>query len=356
MSMEELGIVHKRVEATLAAVMRFHLTKREEIPGVLQELAAAIPEGFITGSPFIHIQGFSSYTEGFAAEAGFPVTQLVERGPVRSRTVPAREVLALMHQWSPETVRETKLKLYGFARQCTLISDEYSREVYVAWPDPAGPIEAQFVIHNWNRLLAANLERVLGIAGREAVMQGTDALGIESASAERFAWAKGAMQCLDSQASEVQKYDIVSSCAHFFPAELLEKLQRVYAEAIRNSTEPLAAVDAVLAFMETDPAWNELEHRRDGHVIYQTKKPADPEAFAKALNDDERRAAACFCPIIRTRLKDGMPITYCYCGAGWFRQQWETVTGKPVAMMEVVRSVLKGDLICEFATHLAEEL
>jgi len=51
-----------------------------------------------------------------------------------------------------------------------------------------------------------------------------------------------------------------------------------------------------------------------------------------------------------------MPLTYCYCGAGWFRQQWETATGRPVAMVEVVRSALKGDLVCEFATHLAEDL
>jgi effector-binding domain-containing protein len=356
MSLEEPGIVHKRIEPTLAAVMRFHLMKRTEIPGVLQELAAALPDGVIAGPPFVHIQGFSSYTEGFAAEAGFPVTRPVENGRVSSRTVPALEVLSLTHQGPPETVRETKLKLYDFARPHALISDEFGREVYVGWPDPAGPVEAQFVIHNWNRLLANNLERVLGADGRVTVMEGAEVLGIESAGEERFAWAKGAMQRLDTLAGEEQKFDVVSSCAHVFPAELLEKLQRVYAGAIEQGAGPLAAVDAVLAFMETDPGWNETEHRREGRVIYQTKKPADPEAFAAATSDDERRAAACFCPIIRARLKEGMPLTYCYCGAGWFRQQWETATGRPVAMVEVVRSVLKGDLVCEFATHLAEDL
>jgi hypothetical protein len=187
-------------------------------------------------------------------------------------------------------------------------------------------------------------------------MQGAGALGVESGPAERFEWAKGAMQRLDSLADECQKFDVVSSCAHVFPAELLEKLQRAYAAARERGDEPLQAVDAVLAFMETDPAWNETEHSRQGSIIYQTKKPADPEAFANARTDDERRAAACFCPVIRMRLKEGMPLTYCYCGAGWFRQQWETATGKPVAMVEVVRSVLKGDLVCEFATHLAEDL
>ena len=68
-----------------------------------------------------------------------------------------------------------------------------------------------------------------------------------------------------------------------------------------------------------------------------------------------KRAAYCFCPVIRARLDAGMPVTYCYCGAGWYRQQWETATGMPVRV-EVVRSVLKGDDVCSFAVHLADEL
>jgi predicted hydrocarbon binding protein len=50
-----------------------------------------------------------------------------------------------------------------------------------------------------------------------------------------------------------------------------------------------------------------------------------------------------------------MSITFCFCGAGWFRQQWEGAIGKPVRI-EVVKSVLKGDDVCQFAIHLPEDL
>ncbi len=355
MLLNELGVEHKQIPSTLVAYLRFQLKERTEIQAVLQELAQAIPAGSVTGAPYLQIQFFSSYTQGYEAEAGFPVTELVENGRVRSKVSAALEVLALTHQGPPEALRETKLKLNQFTRQHALISDEFTREVYPGWPDPQGPIEVQFVIHHWKALLARSLERVLGEAGRETVMRGAEALGLESGPTERFEWARGAMQRLDSLADEGQKFDIVSSCAHVFPPGLLDKLRKVYAEARSQTNDPLEAVDAVLAFTATDPAWNEKDHSRQGRVIYQPKKPADPEASAAAHTEAERRAAACFCPIIRASLEKGMPVSYCYCGAGWFRQQWEAATGKPVSV-EVVQSVLKGDPVCQFATHLSEDL
>ena len=349
------AIEHKHIPAALVAYTRFHLLARSEVPGVLQEIAAALPAGLITGPAYLHIQGFSSYTEGFSAEAGFPVSREFVGGRIRSRTMPAMEVLALTHTGPRAALRETKIGLLNYARARALISDEFSREVYPAWQDPESPVEIHFVIHNWSRLLAENLERTLGAPGRASVLQGDESLPVDASPETRFEWARLALTRLESNASEHQKYDAVSSCAHVFPAELLDKLRGVYLHARNGVGDPLAAVDAVLAFMETDPGWNETEHARVGRVIHQTKRPADPEAYAAAQSDAERRAAYCFCPVIRARLEQGMPVSYCYCGAGWFRQQWETATGKPVTV-EVVRSVLKGDPVCEFATHLAEDL
>jgi effector-binding domain-containing protein len=355
MSLDKYGIEYKQVAATQAAYIRFNLRERAEIQALLEEIARVLPAGSQAGPPYLHTLFFSSFTQGWEAEAGFPVDRAVEAGRVRSKALPALEVLALTHHGPPEALRETKLKLYDFTRRQALISDEFARETYPGWPDPQAPVEVQFVIHNWNTLLAHSLERVLGAAGRETVMQGAEALGLESKPEERFEWALGAMGRLDSLADETQKADIISRCAHCFPPSLLEKLRQVYAEARARVEDPLQAVDAVLEFMETDPAWHEKEHRRQGRTVYQTKQPADPAAFAAARSDDEKRAAYCYCPIVRTRLDQGMPVTYCYCGAGWFRQQWETATGRPVRV-EVVQSVLKGDPVCEFATFLPEDL
>jgi hypothetical protein len=90
-------------------------------------------------------------------------------------------------------------------------------------------------------------------------------------------------------------------------------------------------------------------------VIISSKAPRDPKAFAAARDDAERRRAYCFCPLVRDNLDRGMPPSFCYCGAGWYRQQWEGALGAPVRI-EIVESVLRGDARCTFAIHLPEDM
>jgi predicted hydrocarbon binding protein len=49
-----------------------------------------------------------------------------------------------------------------------------------------------------------------------------------------------------------------------------------------------------------------------------------------------------------------MPPSFCYCGAGWYRRQWEGAIDRPVTI-EIVKSILKGDDVCQFAIHLPHE-
>jgi hypothetical protein len=171
---------------------------------------------------------------------------------------------------------------------------------------------------------------------------------------ERFSWIRGAMERLESLAGDDQRHDVVSGCAHVFPRGELEKLRVVYRDARERTGDGLAAVDAVIAFI-AQRGWGDARLFREGHVLYATKGPADPERHAQAETDAERRAAYCFCPILAPHLDAGMPETYCYCGAGWCRQQWEYATGRPVRV-EMVRLVRRGDDRCEFAVHLPADL
>jgi hypothetical protein len=162
------------------------------------------------------------------------------------------------------------------------------------------------------------------------------------------------MERLDTIASPNQKYDIISSCAHVFPRAQIDKLKTIFNQAIQAGNTGLQAVDAVLDFMEQDPGWGERP-RRDGRIIYSAKKPRDPEGYANATNPLEKQKAYCFCPLLRDHMDHGMPLAFCNCGAGWYRQQWEGATGKLVRI-EIVKSVSKGDDVCEFAIHLAQDL
>jgi hypothetical protein len=354
-SMHEQGLSHLFIEPQLVAFRRFNLKEREEILPAIQALAVDIPAGLVNGVPYCILQYFSSYPEGYEVEVGFPVTQAFEHERIQCKTSPALEVLAIRHAGPPETLQETKSKLRAFTSEHCLISDEFLREEYPEWQDAQGDIEAQFVIHNWNARLDRSLARVVGDEVRDQIMQGADEIGLETSPELRFEWTRSAMERLEALADDFQRYDVVSACAHVYPPAQLEKLHQVYTKARSQSADPMQAVDAVLAFMAADPGWGEKGMHREGRRIFHKKGPMDAEAYARAKADAEKRAAYCFCPVIRTRLAQGMPLTYCYCGSGWYRQQWEAATGKPVRV-EVAGSVLKGDEACSFVVHLADDI
>ena len=351
MSFKESGIEHRRYEETLVATARFTIQARAELPAALERLAREVPVDLLAGPGFVIFHFITSVEDGSDVEVGFPVTRSLETASLSTRLLPALEVLSLRHTGPLETLRESYARLYSAAYAHGLISDEFCREVYLDLQDPAEcEVEVQFVVHRWNALLAHHVERVLGAAGRQAVMQGGEAIDVESSLDERFRWVKAALARLDGLADEGQAYDVLSSCAHVFPAEQVAKLGVVYREARARTGDPLQAVDAVIAFMDRDPGWPEGS-RREGRIIYAAKKPRDPQAYEKAQSEAERRQAYCFCPIIRYHLDRGMSSSFCYCGSGWYRRQWEGAIGRPVAI-EVVKSILKGDDVCQFAIHL----
>lgn len=350
-----MGITYKKHEQILAATLRQTIQQRAEIKTTLDELSQEISADQIAGAPFCIFNFITSVKDGYNITLGFPITQEIESERLKSELLPEMEVLSIIHRGEPEKLSESLNEIFGYARQFAIISDEFYREVYLDEAHPSGPgIEIQFVIHNWNKKLADGLTRVLGAEVRESVMQGSEQLGLETSVDERFEWVKGMLARLDGLADEHQKWDIISGCAHVFPQGQIEKLTAVFNKSKSQTGDPLQAVDAVIAFMDDDPGWAE-GGVRDGYTIYAAKKPYDLKAYEVATTDLERRQAYCFCPLVRTKMDQDMPLDFCNCGSGWFRQQWEGATGKSVTM-EIVQSVLRGGEKCEFAIHLSEDL
>lgn len=355
MSLKEKGIEYKELQPTLAATTRFVLGGRAELPGVLARLAESIPEGAIAGPPFAIINFITPVREGSDVEAGYPVSRPVEGEGFTTRLVPGMRVLSLGHEGGLEDLGGSYRPLFSTAYSHGLISDEFCREVYHDLSDTTkSRVEVQFVIHDWERLFGGNLNRVLGTTAMRAIMAGHEFLSVDSGVDDRFAWAKGAVRRLDGAATEFEKYEVLSRCAHVFPAEQVERLRVVYEEARERTGDGLLAVDAVLAFMENDPVWGRRPYR-EGRTIFATKNPRDPTAFAEATTPEEKRKAACFCPIVRAHLEEGMSPTFCYCSSGWERRQWEGAIGRPVRV-DVVKTLLRGDDHCQFAIHLPEDL
>jgi len=351
-----MDIKYKKLEQTFATTVRRAIKQRAEIKDALNELGQEIPKEIIAGAPFCIFNFVTSVQNGYDVELGFPVRQEIETNNLKTRMLPEMEVLSIIHRGDPEKLGGAYGKVYGYAEKYAIISDEFCREVYLDKSDPDGPgTELQFVIHNWNDKLAKNLERVLGEEPKQVVMQGSAELGIESSVDNRFRWVKNMVERLNGQADEYQKYDILSSCAHVFPTSQIAKLKAIYEETEARTQDAMQAVDAVLDFMESDPGWGKERPIREGRTIYSTKAPRDPKGYEEAKDDLERRRAYCFCPLVRNHMDQGMAIDFCYCGSGWFRQQWEGAIGKPVTVA-IVKSVLKGDDACQFAIQLPPDL
>jgi effector-binding domain-containing protein len=355
-SLQDLGISHKKLDETLIATIRCNIKSRQEIQPIIDKLTQNIPQDKILGPAFSITHYTSDVPDGFDVEIGFPVSQPVDTGEIKTRTLPKREILSFIHKGSVEKRAEKYGMVFGYTNSHGIISDEFSREIYHDSNNPEGnEFELQFIIHDWIRLLGENVERVLGKQALE-VMQGSSDITLESSLDERVDWIKGAIKRIEDRADAIQRYDIISGCAHIFPSTLIDQLRTVYQENLAQTEDPLTAVDAVREFMEKSPAWPDERPPRNGNIIISTKRPANPEGYTKATTDAEKRRAYCFCPVVRDSLDKGIPETFCNCSSGWFRQQWEGVLGKPIPNIEILKSILKGDDVCQFAIHLPEDL
>jgi effector-binding domain-containing protein len=343
MAYDEVGITRKRLDDMLIASLRFQMRERAEVSSKLEELRRQCGE-HIAGPGFAIIY-FDTGLEGLDTEVCFPVTQPVETDEIKSRMLQGGEVLTMLHHGAHENIRDSYRELVRSVQEHGVNLENMSREIYLQF-DPDNPedntTEIQAFFINFNERLTENLGRVLGEEAREQVMSGADEIALDSSRDERVVWVRGAMERLDGLADERETFDILSRCAHTFSRKRIEKLRAVY--------ERRGDIDDVLEAMSEDPDWYE-DPVREGDIIYVKKVPYDPQGREEATTEAERRMCYCHCATIRRNL-DQTPPTFCYCGAGWYRQLWEGILGKPVRI-ELLKCLPKGDDICEFAIHLS---
>jgi hypothetical protein len=340
-------MTNKKYGGFEAVVKEFNLKKRAELDPLFAALRGQL-QGRITGPAFCKINYISSVAEGYWVEAGFPVApgSAAAEG-CRLRHYPEYSVIAVEAEHGLTDLRQKYKQVYAHAYEKGMISEEFVIEVYPG-DKTDGPIELLFVEHKWTKLFLYHSRSLLDPNVMETVKRHAAGIGMETPMEERFSRIKQMVETLD-RCDEQVRYKVISGCSHVFPKEQLDKLRLAYVSARNRNADP---IDAVIEFMKNDPGWGEGA-MRDGNAIYSEKKPRDPRTLAAARTDLERKKAYCFCPVIRENLEKGMSKSYCYCGAGWYRQQWEYATGKEVRV-EILTSILNGDDKCSFKAILSD--
>jgi hypothetical protein len=348
--MNHSSITYKRLEPSLIAFIKTRLDSRDEILPLLDHLRQVCGEA-IRGDPVAIFHG-GAVKDGFLVEAAFPVTRRIEQDDIHTRMLEAVPALTKVHYGAHATVREIVLQIYDYLEKRAWTTSLVRREVY-RLVNPAEPeqniTEVQVILHEWDRLLAEGVEKVLGMEARWKIMQGADSITPYTSFLDYTAWIQEAIDRLDALTDdEAQKCQAVSHCAHVFPQARIEHLRDIFATG---------NFDDILHEMYQDDFWYEKPVRR-GNVIYMRKNPFNPEGYANAVTPAERRKAYCHCPFVQPYL-DEIPSqlspTFCYCGAGWYRRLWEGIIGQPVNI-EHVETLLKGNDQCTLTITLPLEL
>jgi hypothetical protein len=348
--MDKANVIHKELGPMLIACLKTVVEKRADVFPLFEPLRAAC--GAATVGPAMGIYHYGAVQTGLLVEAAFPVSRPIETDRVYSRELEEARATTIIHRGPHDTIRETVTQLYEYAR-AHAGTPSGQREVYLTLDldDPERNVtEIQLVRHEWDRLLAAGVERTLGPAARGQVMTGIEQIAPESSLEAYTEWIRGAMDRLDAlTADPVEKYRIVSCCAHVFPAERIAHLRAIFQER-RN-------VDDVLREMYKDPAWYE-DPTRQGNVIHMRKVPYDPQGYENATTPAERRKAYCHCGFVRPYL-DEIPSrlspTFCWCGSGWYKRLWEDILGQPI-QIDHLETLIKGHDQCTLRITLPLEL
>ena len=221
----------------------------------------------------------------------------------------------------------------------------------------------------WRELLSKNLDDIMGDKLRKEIIpeeiNPTDLFTNE----EKIDWTIDKIDKMDEKFSEEERNKILTKCAHIIPESRVKEYKYIY--------EKNHSIDEVHSFMKDNfmarlkarmdlkekwmdviltDNWGEAGYK-EGNIIYATKMAANIKGYFEAETDLERKMNYCHCARIRNVIQTPdkkLSPTYCNCGAGFYKSTWERILGKPVEI-KVIKSILKGDNICQIAVYLPED-
>jgi hypothetical protein len=227
-------------------------------------------------------------------------------------------------------------------------------------------------------VLRERLGETAGETKRDEVFEGIDApLGLPSAEKPQITKA-----VLDRMKALVDPEDCKKALvgtAHGIPKEwykqerekflaakdideyIVKKRENAIAELEKHRDEGTLfynqeITNEVVEFVKSRP--DMLSGMRDGDKIVHTKIPYLTKAYLDETDERKKRYYACHCAWARETIMDDeldVPSSFCYCSGGFTKQPWEVALDQSLEV-NMVKSVLKGDIECTFTIPLPKEV
>jgi effector-binding domain-containing protein len=337
----------KALDEILVAQTRIHGTFND-IPNEFERINQIVGNHRIGNPIVVHHWGVSD-DKGHDMDVCVPIDEPIEKDEITVTKLSMQEAMTTIHKGPYSEIGDAYRRVSQHTYERGHPIAESTREVYhhLKTDNPEeSVIEIQSILHDWTPRFSSQLETILGRDVKEKVLEPMSDLQIDSTATVRQKALCKSLKILEENSNEQQQYEVLSHCAHVFPIELIPPMRDLF-----RST---GNVDTVIEAMISEGGFYPKLLRREGHIIYSEKGPANPAAFKAAKTAAEKRKAYCFCPLIRDCIEEA-PEIFCNCAAGWPKQLWEGILEKPLTI-EITKSLTKGDDTCEFAIHLPSEL
>lgn len=219
----------------------------------------------------------------------------------------------------------------------------------------------------WLSRLSNCLDQEVSDETKEYILAGSGDLTSRTSKDEIFQWTREAMKRLEERVVDPKRRDIMTGCACHYPSANLQDIRSIYEgtgdldlvhtllqEKFEDFLENVLCLEQDLIDEVTRRGWG-LAGLKNGNTVVATKIPKSGELrrYFEETEPEVRRSLYCHCPRVREAVNasEKLPITYCYCGAGFYKDLWEQIIQEPVEV-EVLESVLAGGDECKIAIYL----
>jgi effector-binding domain-containing protein len=337
-------------EATLFAGIRKPIKNRSELEPRIAELNKACA-GKIAG-PLTHIFRFDTPVEGYDSEIGFPVSEEVTEGDVKTHRLRKMHFYSLLHEESIDTLSESSNKLYQYMNTTGLSPELELVEIYDDYTSESSKTQKIIVMAAflaWPDVYREQLSRVLRKDTAARIWQGGEKMTPHTLVDERCAWVAETINRLKETTSLDQQFDILSRVALVRPIEDVMKYKKMYEETKNVQT----IFQAQKKQLEETPTGGFVDPPSfDGKILHVSKVPYNKQKYMEAKTHEEKRRAYCFCNLVRNASNPQIDPIFCYRAAGWARQFWEPILEVEFKRCTITHSILKGDGFCAWDYHL----